>query len=116
MTYRQAIANLSGDDMLRIELEDGEAMNNVRARVRRAAKAVGRPVLLTSGDKQTLLVGLPPPTTLVRVLSGGLPTLAATPSPVPECWISRVMAERVDSLFYPRSLRHIARALEAVDR
>lgn len=116
MTYRQAIANLSGDDMLVISLEDGEAMRNVRARVRRAAHAVGRHVLLTSWDKEKLLVGLPPPTALVTVLSSVFPTLTVIPSPIPECWISRVLAERLDSLFYPQPLRHIARALEAVDR
>ena len=56
--YREAIANLSGDRMLELELDDGETLRGLKLNVNRAAKEINRPVAYGESDSGTLLVWL----------------------------------------------------------
>ncbi len=64
--YREAIASLSGNETLELELEDGETMRQMRVRLARAAKEVN--IEIKSGDTRegSLLVWLPDPTRTKR--------------------------------------------------
>ena len=56
--FREAVANLSGDGMVEIEPEQGERLQAIRVRLRRAAKEVGRQVQVGETQEGTLLVWL----------------------------------------------------------
>src|SRR5215204_2838749 len=56
--YREAIANLSGNRMLELDLDDGETMRGLKLNVNRAAKEINRPVSYGESDSGTLLVWL----------------------------------------------------------
>ena len=56
--FREAVANLSGDAMLEIEPEQGERVQAIRLRLRRAAKEVGREIQVGQTREGTLLVWL----------------------------------------------------------
>src|SRR5215204_2656931 len=56
--YREAIANLSGNRMLELDLDDGETMRGLKLNVNRAAKEINRPVAYGESDSGTLLVWL----------------------------------------------------------
>src|SRR4051812_42889608 len=56
--YREAIAKLTEDRMLELELDAGESMRKLRLAVNRAAKEVNRPVAYGESDSGTLLVWL----------------------------------------------------------
>src|SRR5215217_2677985 len=56
--YREAIANLSGNRMLELDLDDGETMRGLKLNVNRAAKEINRPVAYGESDTGTLLVWL----------------------------------------------------------
>src|SRR5215204_2246943 len=56
--YREAIANLSGNRMLELELDNGETMRGLKLNVNRAAKEINRPVAYGESDSGTLLVWL----------------------------------------------------------
>jgi hypothetical protein len=56
--YREAIANLSGNRMLELDLDDGETMRGLKLNVNRAAKEINRPVGYGESDSGTLLVWL----------------------------------------------------------
>src|SRR5215217_7840616 len=56
--YRQAIANLSGNRMLELELDSGETMRSLKLNITTAAKEINRPVGYGESDSGTLLVWL----------------------------------------------------------
>ena len=56
--YREAITSLSGDQLVELEPEPGETLRQMRVRVRRAAKEVGREVQYGETREGTLLVWL----------------------------------------------------------
>ena len=56
--FREAVANLSGDGMVEIEPEQGERLQAIRVRLRRAAKEVGREIQVGQTQEGTLLVWL----------------------------------------------------------
>ncbi len=60
--YREAIANLDGDQTLEIELEAGETLRGLRVNLGRAAKEVGREIQSGETNEGTLLVWLAQPT------------------------------------------------------
>ena len=60
--YRDAIAGLTADAMIELEPEGGETMRQVKARLQRAAKEVGREIRSGETQQGTLLVWLAEPT------------------------------------------------------
>ncbi len=56
--FREAVAGLSGDAMLEIEPEQGERLQAIRLRLRRAAREAGREIQVGQTQEGTLLVWL----------------------------------------------------------
>jgi serine protease inhibitor ecotin len=56
--YRQAIQDLSGDQVIELEPDEGESLRKVRVNLSRAAKEVGREVRSGETQEGTLLVWL----------------------------------------------------------
>ena len=59
--YREAIAGLSGDQMIEVEPEPGETLRQIRVRVARAAKELGQEIRSGETRDGTLLVWLAQP-------------------------------------------------------
>ena len=59
--YREAIAALSGDQVLEFEPEDGETLRQIRVRLARAAKELGTEIKSGETREGTLLVWLASP-------------------------------------------------------
>ena len=56
--FREAVASLTGDAMVEIEPEQGERLQAIRVRLRRAAREVGREIQVGETREGTLLVWL----------------------------------------------------------
>ncbi len=59
--YREAVTSLSDQQLVELEPEDGETLRQLRVRVRRAAKDVGRDIKYGETTEGTLLVWLAEP-------------------------------------------------------
>ena len=59
--YREAINNLSDDEMLELEPDDGETMRRLKLIARRAANEVGRDVQYGETEQGSLLVWIAEP-------------------------------------------------------
>ena len=56
--FREAVASLTSDAMVEVEPEQGERLQAIRVRLRRAAKEVGREIQVGETQEGTLLVWL----------------------------------------------------------
>jgi hypothetical protein len=54
--YLEAIASLSGEQVIEVELDEGETLRLVRTRVTRASKQLGKPIKCGETQEGTLLV------------------------------------------------------------